>query len=190
MKKLFILAALFTGSAIAGTFAEYDFDFQNNQTKGLSNHETHAFSVMTDVTSNPGLSAGVRAEIENEQGVDAVQGLIQGQVKYNILTYTGLGIPLTPYVTAAFGEKMYLGRQFDFGQGGIGVSAKLTNRLTLDVAGRYRNGFEAKNQFESNETSVKLAYQATENQTVALRGAFERGQLNYNIIGATYQYHF
>jgi hypothetical protein len=188
MKNIVIAAALFSTSAFAAPFVEYDYDYKDKLVDGSkANHEVNGFVFGNKVTDK--LTIGAKAEVENVSNTDTLEGLIQGQVKYNLFTWQTL-VPVTPYVNLAIGEKFKVGNDFEFGVAGVGVNFKLTDKLGVDVAGRYRNGFDAVDHYETKEASVKAAYAITENHVLGVRGAFERGDSNYNTVGAFYQYKF
>lgn len=184
-----MLTALLSFNAMAAdNFVEYDYDYKNNMDVGSkSNHEVNSFVFGHKL--NDKLTIGAKAEVENVTDTDSLEGLIQGQVKYNLFTWQTV-VPVTPYVTAAIGEKFKQGNDFEFGAAGVGVNFALTNKLNLDIAGRYRNGFDAADHYETKEASIKATYQIAENHAVGARGAFERGDSDYNTVGAFYQYRF
>lgn len=188
MKYLVLLASMMTTNVMAAdTFAEYDFDFKNNQKNTAQDHVVNGFVFGTKIMDD--LTIGVKAEVENVRKSDNIEGLIQGQVKYNLFT-VDMGVPVTPFVTAAIGEKYKVGNTFEYGVAGLGVNFKLTDKLGIDVAGRYRNSFEAIDNYETNEASIKATYAIAENHIVGIRAAVERGDSNYDVVGALYQYRF
>lgn len=191
MKKKLIataVAALFSTGVYAGdNFVEYDYDYKNNETAGKSNHEINSFVFGTKVTD--ALTVGVKAEVQNVTDTDALEGLIQGQVKYNLFTWNTI-VPVTPFINAAIGEKFKQGNDFEFGVAGVGVNFKVTDKLGVDVAGRYRNGFDAVDHYETKEGSIKVSYAFTDSLVLGARGAFERGDSNYNTVGGFLQYRF
>ena len=189
MKYLVIFMSLFAVNAMAANpFVEYDYDYKNKLIDGSkSNHEVNGFVFGNKITDD--LAIGVKAEVENVSDTNKLEGLIQAQAKYNIWTWKTI-VPVTPFVMAAVGEKFKVGNDFEFGLLGVGVNFKLTDKLGVDVAGRYRNSFDTIDHYETKEASVKATYKITDNHVLGVRGAFERGDSNYNTVGAFYQYRF
>jgi hypothetical protein len=183
MKKLAILLALVSTSVFAGSIeAGYDF---KNKVNSIADHSVYSLQYNTAALVD-GLALGVKTENETVKTTDALEGLIQGQAKYSIAT----GTMFTPFVNTAVGQKFKNGNNFSFWLGGVGVKAALTDKVSLETAWRRREAFDSVNNYNTDEYSVKAAYEVAQNHIVGVKYARERGTSDYNTTGAFYQFKF
>jgi hypothetical protein len=177
-----------TGSALA---AEYvGVDYQSKQRSGLD--EQHdVFGVTVGSTLGSRLFVEGRMEEEIVHDPSKHEGLVQGKLGWNVLTWHGL----TPYVAGAVGYKSKATTNFDYYVVEGGVKYPLFANVDLSAATRLRTPFGESSvggadAYRTVENSVGAKFKLDSKNAVTARYAYEHGDREYHTWGVGFVHAF
>lgn len=159
MKKIsFILASLvISASAMAQGYASLEYSDETNRATDAKNIK-EAIVVGSKVGSTD-----YSLKLENSQAEFGKGSISQGmevRVKQSIGAF---------YVGGRLGEKVGSSSHFSHYAVDAGVKFPLVAGFTGDIGGRYRNAFDAANNYETTRVHVTVGYDLTKKDKVAVR---------------------
>ena len=185
MKKLVLTAALFlaASTAMAGNFyaaGEYE-TAEDRNTKA----ESYTTGMFLGYKDGPWQYSAKVSSGQAEWGNGSITNRYEGRVKH---TWSAMGA--TPYLGVRLGETVKSSTNFSYYAVDAGVAVPVTEKVELDLSYRYRNAFDAANNFETNRYGVEGKLKVTDKDSLGLRYSQSYGDSESNSLRLQYSRSF
>jgi hypothetical protein len=186
LKKVMIaLVAAVSLSAFAGDYAAVDYSVKK-KTSSTQHNDVYGLNVGHKVDS---LTTEVRFENETTN-TSKQEGLMQLKGIYDLGSVVGVA----PYAAAAVGHKMKATENFEFYVAELGAKTNV-GPVGFKLASRLRSPFDEKHigsgsKYRTYENSLTAGYKISNNDTISVKYAVERGDSNYKTTGLAFNHAF
>ena len=185
MKKLVLTAALFlaASTAMAGNFyaaGEYE-TAEDRNTKA----ESYTTGMILGYKDGPWQYSAKVSSGQAEWGNGSITNRYEGRVKH---TWSAMGAK--PYLGVRLGETVKSSTNFSYYAVDAGVAVPVTEKVELDLSYRYRNAFDAANNFETNRYGVEGKLKVTDKDSLGLRYSQSYGDSESNSLRLQYSRSF
>ena len=181
MKKLVLTAVLFLAAttAMAGNFyAAGEYETAEDRNTKADSYTTGVIVGYKDAGWQ--YSAKVSAG-QAEWGNGSITNRYEGRVKH---TWSAMGAK--PYLGVRLGETVKSSTNFSYYAVDAGVAVPVTEKVELDLSYRYRNAFDAANNFETNRYGIEGKLKLTAKDSLGLRYAQSYGDSLSNSLRLQY----
>lgn len=168
MKKLVLtLLAAVAVSAHAGESKPY-FQIANSwQENRITGADSVAPELVVGTKQGNWQYSGKAGFNQSEIGNGSITNTVEGRLRYNFNSIPNLR--LKPWAQLRLGEQIKSNADFAYYALDLGITAPVTKTFDLDFTYRYRNAFDAANNFETNRVGVEGKLKLTNKDSIGVR---------------------
>lgn len=186
MKKALLVAALclVANTAFAGKW------YAAGELETAENRQTHADSIGTSAIvgykDGDWQYSGKLSTSQAEWGNGSISTSYEGRVKRSF----NLGGYAKPYIQGRLGEKVSSTKNFPYYAVDTGLVVPVNSWFDVDFSYRYRNAFDADNDYQTNRYGIEGKVKITDSDFVGLRYAQSYGDSETNSWRLQYTHSF